>query len=37
MTVNETNRFEMHLKLRETMGDDVADTLMKHQIGRAHV
>ena len=30
MTVTETNRFEMHLKLRETMGDDVADTLMQH-------
>ena len=30
MTVTETNRFEMHLKLRETTGDDVADTLMQH-------
>ena len=30
MTVTEANRFEMHLKLRDMMGDDVADTLMEH-------
>ena len=30
MTVTETNRFEMHLKLRDMMGDDVAETLMEH-------
>ena len=30
MTVTETIWFEMHVKLRNMMGDDVADTLMQH-------
>ena len=30
MTVTETIWFEMHVKLRNMMGDDVADTLMEH-------
>lgn len=30
MTINETQRFEMHLGLRNALGDDVAGALMEH-------
>ena len=30
MTITEAQRFEMHLGLRESLGDDVANTLMEH-------
>ncbi|MFM7095452.1 MAG: hypothetical protein ACKOYL_13005 [Actinomycetota bacterium] len=30
MTISETRRFEMHLGLRNTLGDDVANSLMEH-------
>lgn len=30
MIITEAQRFEMHLGLRKTMGDDVANTLMEH-------
>jgi len=30
MTITEAQRFEMHLGLRKSMGDDVANTLMEH-------
>lgn len=37
--INETQRFEMHLGLRNTRGDDVAGALMEHlpPSGRADV
>ncbi len=39
MVINETQRFEMHLGLRNTRGDDVAGALMEHlpPSGRADV
>lgn len=30
MTISEAQRFEMHLGLRDKLGDDVANTLMEH-------
>ena len=30
MAITETQRFEMHLGLRTTVGDNVADILMEH-------
>ena len=30
MTITEAQRFEMHLGLRDKLGDDVANTLMEH-------
>lgn len=30
MTISEAQRFEMHLGLRNTLGDDVANSLMEH-------
>ena len=30
MAMTEADRFTMHLGLRNTLGDDVADTLMEH-------
>ena len=30
MAISEAKRFEMHLGLKETLGDNVADTLMEH-------
>jgi len=30
MTITEAQRFEMHLGLRKSMGDDVANILMEH-------
>ena len=30
MTIREAQRFEMHLGLRNTLGDDVANSLMEH-------
>jgi len=30
MSISEAQRFDMHRGLRDTLGDDVADTLMEH-------
>ena len=30
MAISEAQRFEMHLGLRNTLGDDVANSLMEH-------
>ncbi len=30
MVITEANRFDMHAKLRQELGEEVADTLMEH-------
>ena len=30
MTISESDRLEMHLKLKSVLGDDVANTVMEH-------
>jgi hypothetical protein len=39
MAISEADRLEMHLQIRKTMGDKVADTMMEHlpPTGRADV